>query len=49
MAGYPGGTDIPASKDRVKMFTDRLREMGVEIVPEKAKRYLKEEDAAFFD
>jgi len=33
VAGYPGGTDIPASKDRVKMFTDRLREMGVEIVP----------------
>jgi hypothetical protein len=32
VAGYPGGTDIPASKDRVKMFTDRLREMGVEIV-----------------
>lgn len=32
VAGYPGGTDIPASKDRVKMFTDRLREMGIEIV-----------------
>lgn len=32
VAGYPGGTDIPASKDRVAKFTDQLREMGVEIV-----------------
>jgi predicted dehydrogenase len=32
VAGYPGGTDIPASRDRVKGFTDRLREAGVEIV-----------------
>ena len=31
-AGYPGGTDIPASKDRVKMFTEQLRSMGIEIV-----------------
>ena len=32
VAGYPGGTDIPASADRVGGFTDRLGEMGVEIV-----------------
>ena len=32
VAGYPGGTDFPASKNRVKMFTDGLREMGIEIV-----------------
>src|SRR5262245_12631569 len=32
VAGYPGGTDIPASKDRVGKFTDQLREMKIEIV-----------------
>jgi Oxidoreductase family, NAD-binding Rossmann fold len=32
VAGYPGGTDIPASRDRVKTFTDQVRRMGVEIV-----------------
>ena len=32
VAGYPGGTDIPASKDRVQMFTTQLRGMGIEIV-----------------
>jgi predicted dehydrogenase len=32
VVGYPGGTDIPASRDRVGKFTDQLREMGVEIV-----------------
>ena len=32
VAGYPGGTDIPASRDRVGKFTDQLREMEVEIV-----------------
>jgi len=32
VAGYPGGTDIPASRDRVKGFTEQLRRMGVEIV-----------------
>ena len=31
VAGYPGGTDIPASRDRVKGFTDQLRGMGIEI------------------
>ena len=32
VAGYPGGTDIPASRDRVEGFTQQLRDMGVEIV-----------------
>ena len=32
VAGYPGGTDIPASKDRVQRFTQQIRDMGVEIV-----------------
>ncbi|HRX83004.1 MAG TPA: Gfo/Idh/MocA family oxidoreductase, partial [Pirellulaceae bacterium] len=32
VAGYPGGTDIPDSRDRVEGFTQQLREMGLEIV-----------------
>jgi predicted dehydrogenase len=32
VAGYPGGTDMPASRDRVKGFTDQLRKMEIEIV-----------------
>lgn len=32
VAGYPGGTDIPASRDRVGKFTEQLRSMGIEIV-----------------
>ena len=32
VAGYPGGTDIPASRDRVGKFTEQLREMGIAIV-----------------
>ena len=32
VAGYPGGTDIPPSRDRVERFTNELREMGIEIV-----------------
>ncbi|HXK60504.1 MAG TPA: Gfo/Idh/MocA family oxidoreductase [Acidobacteriota bacterium] len=32
VVGYPGGTDIPASRDRVGKFTQMLRDMGVEIV-----------------
>ena len=32
VAGYPGGTDIPASRDRVKRFTDQIRAMNIEIV-----------------
>jgi hypothetical protein len=32
VAGFPGGTDIPPSRDRVAGFTEQLREMGLEIV-----------------
>jgi hypothetical protein len=33
VAGYPGGTDIPASKDRVAKFTESLKtQYGLEIV-----------------
>src|SRR5438477_1422562 len=32
VAGYPGGTDIPASRDRVGKFTQELRGMGIQIV-----------------
>ena len=32
VAGYPGGTDMPASKDRVEKFTEAIRKKGVEIV-----------------
>lgn len=32
VAAFPGGTDLPASRDRVKGFTDQIRAMGIEIV-----------------
>jgi hypothetical protein len=32
VAGYPGGTDLPASRDRVANFTEQIRSKGVEIV-----------------
>ena len=32
VAGYPGGTDIPDSKNRVAKFTNDLRQMEIEIV-----------------
>lgn len=32
VVGYPGGTDLPASKDRVEKFTETIRAKGVEIV-----------------
>src|SRR5262245_59574157 len=32
VAGYPGGTDLPASADRVARFTEQIRGMGIEIV-----------------
>src|SRR2546422_4572093 len=32
VGGYPGGTDIAASRDRVKGFTEQLRGMGIEIL-----------------
>jgi GFO/IDH/MocA oxidoreductase family protein len=37
VVGYPGGTDMPASKDRVAKFTEQMRGMGVEIVDSIAK------------
>lgn len=33
VAGYPGGTDMPASRDRVENFTTQLKEKGIKIVP----------------
>ena len=32
VAGYPGGTDIPASRNRVDNFAKQVSEMGIEIV-----------------
>src|SRR5437868_3853160 len=32
VAGYPGGTDLPDSTNRVGKFTEQLRGMGIEIV-----------------
>jgi predicted dehydrogenase len=32
VVGYPGGTDIPASRDRVARFTEQIRGMNIEIV-----------------
>jgi predicted dehydrogenase len=32
VAGYPGGTDLPASADRVARFTETIKGMGIEIV-----------------
>jgi predicted dehydrogenase len=32
VAGYPGGTDFPPSRDRVAKFTEQLRGMDIEIV-----------------
>lgn len=32
VAGYPGGTDFPASRDRVEKFTDGIRAQGITIV-----------------
>lgn len=32
VAGFPGGTDIPPSRDRVAKFTEELRGKGLEIV-----------------
>ena len=31
VAGYPGGTDMPASHDRVERFTEQLRDMGIRL------------------
>lgn len=33
VAAYSGGTDLPASRDRIKDFTQQIHDMGIEIVP----------------
>ena len=48
VAGYPGGTDIPASRDRVRNFTEQLRGMGVEIV-ETIPQLLEKVDVVFLE
>jgi hypothetical protein len=48
VAGYPGGTDLPASRDRVKGFTEGLRTNGVAIVDTIAK-LLEKVDVVFIE
>jgi hypothetical protein len=48
VVGYPGGTEIPASRDRVKGFTEQLRGMGVEIV-DSIPRLLEKVDVVFLE
>src|SRR6266536_667584 len=48
VVGYPGGTEIPASRDRVKGFTEQLRGMGIEIV-ESIPRLLEKVDAVLLE
>jgi hypothetical protein len=48
VAGYPGGTEIPTSRDRVKGFTEQLRGMGVEIV-DSIPRLLEKVDVVFLE
>ncbi len=46
--GYPGGTDMPASRDRVQMFTEQLRQMGVKIV-DSIPKLLEEVDVVLLE
>ncbi len=48
VAGYPGGTDLPASRDRVKGFTEQLRGMNIEIV-DTIPRLLEKVDAVLLE
>ncbi len=49
VAAYPGGSpDLPASRDRVKGYTDTLRGMGVEIV-DSIDELLKRVDAVLLE
>ncbi|MCR4414391.1 MAG: Gfo/Idh/MocA family oxidoreductase [Thermoguttaceae bacterium] len=49
VAGYPGGSpDLPDSWNRVKKFTEQLREMGVEIV-ESIDALLQKVDVVFLE
>jgi predicted dehydrogenase len=48
VAGYPGGTDLPASRDRVGKFTEELRGMGIEIV-DSIPKLLEQVDAVLLE
>jgi len=48
VAGYPGGTDIPASADRVEKYTEQLRKKGIEIV-DSIDELLKKVDAVLLE
>ncbi len=48
VAAFPGGTDIPASADRVGKFTQQLREQGIEIV-DSIEKLLPKVDAVMIE
>ena len=48
VAGYPGGTDMPASRSRVAKFTETVREAGVEIV-DSIPQLLEKVDVVFLE
>jgi hypothetical protein len=48
VAGYPGGTDLPASKSRVAGFTADVKKLGVEIV-ESIPALLAKVDVVFLE
>ena len=48
VAAYPGGTDLPLSKNRVAKFTEDLRDTGVEIV-ETIASLLEKVDVVFLE
>ena len=48
VAAYPGGTDFPPSKNRVAMFTEQLRGMGIEIV-DSIPKLLEKVDAVLLE
>jgi hypothetical protein len=48
VAGYPGGTDMPASRNRVAKFTETVRAAGVEIV-DSIPKLLEKVDVVFLE
>ena len=48
VAGYPGGTDMPASRNRVAKFTEGVRAAGVEIV-DSIPKLLEKVDVVFLE
>lgn len=48
VAGYPGGTDLPASHDRVEKFTEGLRAKGIAIV-ESIPKLLEQVDVVMLE